>query len=429
MERKIKQLRVVFFVAVMIGAGIIIAQTYKFPSSSYPALGLVTVLNQNQAPTDNLQGTKDSPLQYTTSTNSPKLIQTPVTKGSVQNQINTGFLAWMLKSPERVISSLFNADNETISSLFFQFMAENPQYQELFKQYDQLLSEEIEAQMMKFANETFQYVDLILSEGRVVGEWNTTSTVNNTTYTYVFKDYALEVNGTTQHLLKVSVYTSDGTSIIDPKIMITMAPLYYWVWFLWINYPVLYGYDFGIWIHYTPEETPTFLNNVFIELVVERLQCSYKKVATSCAAICTIVSFLATGCALSGNPAAIPLGIADAVIGATALILTGIGMALDHLAEIVWNDISLVAAFNAKEDSSFGFMLFQRFHYVASYVWWDPRSWTTFHIVYCNGVVLQTCPRTGVNYMDGANVDTYLNFLWWYSGNIGFNKWVWIGNG
>ncbi|MEX2725539.1 MAG: hypothetical protein Q6367_016735, partial [Candidatus Freyarchaeota archaeon] len=312
--------------------------------------------------------------------------------------------------------------------LFFQFLSQNPKYHELFKQYDKLLSEEIGAQMMKFANETSKHINLILSEGEIAGEWNTTSTINDTTYTYVYRDYELEINGTTQHVLKVSVYTSDGTLIIDPKIMIAQAPLYYWLPWPWC-YPVLYGYDFGIWTHYTPEETPIFLNNVFIELLVERVQCSYKKVAVACSAICTICALLSVGCAISGNPLAIPLAIADAVIGVTALIFAGIGATLDYMAETVWNDISLVAALNAKEDPSFGFKLFQRFHYVASYVWWDPLSWTTFHIIYYNGVVLQTCPRTGVNYMDGNSVGVYLNFLWWYSANIGFNKWVWVSNG
>lgn len=92
------------------------------------------------------------------------------------------------------------------------------------------------------------------------------------------------------------------------------------------------------------------------------------------------------------------------------------------------DDISTVAALNAKEDPSYGFQLYQRFHYVVAGPWWDLVSWITFHIIYYNGVVLQTCPRTGVNYItDSTTLAAYVDFMWWYNANVGFGNWVWVG--
>jgi len=406
MGGRIKFVFVAFFAAVMIGAGVVVAQTYRLPSPGYTAVSIAAVLNQNTGPSDNSQATTTPRLtHHETDLDSLNLTRTQVTKEDLQNQINMGFTGWMFKNPQRLLRS-FNADNETFSSLFFQFMAENPRYQELFVQYDRLLSEEIGVQMMKFAQETSKYVNLITAEGKVVREWNKTITINNTTYTYVYRDYALEINGTTQHVLKVSVYTSDGTLIIDPKIMITQAPLYYWLPWPWC-YPVLYGYDFGMYVHFTPEETPVYLNNAFIVLMTEPAQSSWSDIGLYISAI----GFIASLIALSPT----------AVLGATGLILSLQGKSKSEMAKQIWNDISTVAALNAREDPSYGFQLFQRFHYVASYCWYDPLSWTTFHIIYYNGVVLQTCPRTGVNYItDSTVLSAYVNFMWWYSANVGF---------
>ena len=117
------------------------------------------------------------------------------------------------------------------------------------------------------------------------------------------------------------------------------------------------------------------------------------------------------------------------VIAATGLIIAGLGLSATDLANKIWNDISGVAALNAQEDPSYGFQLFQRFHWVAGYCWYDPLTWTTFHTIYYNGIVLQICPRgTGVCYMYGDTVGVYVDFLTWYNNNLGFFHWVWASN-
>ena len=427
MKGKVKSVLVVFFAATIltIGTGIVMAQTYKIPVSSYLALDLTVVLNQNRVPADNPQGTTDSKLltpQNTIDsdlllnlTQALNLTQTKTTKESVQNQINKGFQTWMSKSLQRLLSS-FNADNETIRSLFFQFLSENPKYRELFKQYDQLLSDEVGVITLKIANETYGNINLIMSKGEVVRQWNVTNTVNENTYTYVYSDYALDINGTTQHFLKVSVYTSDGTLIIDPNLMIFATPLYYWVWwFGW--YPILYGYDFGCWVHYTPEETPLYLNNAFIVLVSQAGSSTWADIGLVISAVGLIASLLTL------NPAGI-------VASATGLIVSIAGKLQSEYCAWAWNIISSAAAINAMGDPNYGFQLFQRFHYVVSGPFWDPLSWTSFHIILYNGAVQQVCPYVGVSYItDSATLSVYVSFMWWYNANVGFYRWVWVGYG
>ncbi len=191
------------------------------------------------------------------------------------------------------------------------------------------------------------------------------------------------------------------------------APLYYWLPWPWC-YPVLYGYDYGMYVHFTPEETPTYLETAFVTLLSAVI--TWQNIAT-------LISFPCIVASIFRNP------VTSLVLAATSLIIAGLGLSATDLANKIWNDISGVAALNAQEDPSYGFQLFQRFHWVASYCWYDPLTWTTFHIIYYNGVVLQTCPRTGVSYMDGTSTGAYLDFLWWYSSNIGFNHWIWVSMG
>lgn len=415
MKRKVKSVLVLFFAAtiITIGTGIIMAQNFKIPVSSYLALDLTVLLNQKPVPADNPQGTTSQLLTTQNTIDSDLLLnltKTKTTKESVQSQINKGFKTWMLKSLQRLLSSL-NADNETKRSLFFQFLSENPKYRELFKQYDRLLSEEIQASMLKQAKETFQYTDLLLNKGEVVKEWNTTNTIDNTTYTYMFKDYALDINGTTQHILKVSVYANDGTLIVDPYINIVVAPLIYFV-FGWV---IVYGWEFGAYQHYTAgAETVAFL----------AAACKTLEDADDFGDIGTVISAFVTIAGLVGGPTN-PFG---AVVFVTGMILLGIQCAIKDLANKVWATINYVNMVNAAGDPGFGFMLYQNFHWVCAPQWWDPMSYTRFCAILYNGVVIPIVPLSSnlVCYMLPDQVSTYVSFLIWYNANVGFYRWVWV---
>jgi hypothetical protein len=124
------------------------------------------------------------------------------------------------------------------------------------------------------------------------------------------------------------------------------------------------------------------------------------------------------------------LNLAGVVISATSLIASIAAKLQSEFCVYAWNAISTAAAINAMGDPSYGFQLFQRFHYVVSGPFWDPLSWTSFHIIYYNGVVQQVCPYVGVSYItDSTTLSVYVSFMWWYGFNVGFYHWVWVGYG
>lgn len=95
---------------------------------------------------------------------------------------------------------------------------------------------------------------LFMEEGELVAEWNRTLTVNETTYTHVYKQYKMDVNGTTQTVAKVWVYSSDGTLITDPSWYFVSYPLVYLYQFLWIWQWIHYGDDYYLYTHWNPYE-------------------------------------------------------------------------------------------------------------------------------------------------------------------------------
>ncbi len=158
-----------------------------------------------------------------------------------------------------------------------------------------------------------------------------------------------------------------------------------------------------------------YLNNAFIVLVQQGAYSEWDDITMVLSAMgltASLVSFNLVG----------------AVISATSFIISAILYPRGGMLESVWVDISTTAAANARGDPSYGFQLFQRFHWVAGYCWYDPMTWTTFHTIYYNGIVLQICPSSGVCYMYGDTVGVYVSFLTWYNSNLGFFRWVWVSN-
>ncbi len=113
---------------------------------------------------------------------------------------------------------------------------------------------------------------------------------------------------------------------------------------------------------------------------------------------------------------------------ATGAILAGIGVAVRDVANKIWERINMVNVFNANDDPSFGFMLYQNFHWVINPQWWDPYDYTRFCAVQSNGVVIALMPLSidNVCYMRENQVNVYVSFLIWYNNEVGFNHWVWV---
>ncbi|MHA1579689.1 MAG: hypothetical protein ACTSUQ_08680 [Candidatus Freyarchaeota archaeon] len=148
-------------------------------------------------------------------------------------------------------------DNETARNMLFAFLSESPAYRDQFRLYDRLLSREIELKIENITrqvHEAFKNINLIMEEGRLIREWNTTVTINGENCTAINRVYELEVNGTVLTFVKVSIYSPDGVEIADPYGMLVANPLGYWTsvwvwtWFpfagFWCPVYVCYGYDY-----------------------------------------------------------------------------------------------------------------------------------------------------------------------------------------
>ena len=233
---KSKILLVLFFAAIMlgIGTGITTVQACKAPEPNYLTIGLsLLIQNQNSAVVNPLDPETIARIENQSLTRQ----EIPEVKEKIQNSLNKGFEIWLTNQPGvkgqigGLSTLLSTADNETAASLFFSFLNETPEYQEQFKLYDQALMCENYLLMQERYPEVDQKLNLtslILSNGEIIREENTTRTENGTTYTIVEREYALEINGTTYTAVKISVYDSEGRPLVDPNVCIYMFPLAYW---------------------------------------------------------------------------------------------------------------------------------------------------------------------------------------------------------
>ncbi len=83
-----------------------------------------------------------------------------------------------------------NPDNETLKRNFFSFLKQNPVYLEQFKQFDQLLSREIELKMENITQqvyESFKDIDVKVQQGKLVYERNGTVTIDGENCTTTVK--------------------------------------------------------------------------------------------------------------------------------------------------------------------------------------------------------------------------------------------------
>lgn len=267
-----------------IGTGITTAQACKVLEPNYLTIGIsLLIQNQNSGVVNPL----DSKAIAKIENGSLTLQEIDEFKNTLQNSINQGFEKWQKQHSEKwqmqysgMSMNRDKPDNETVKSMLFSFLYQNPEYWEQFKLYDKLLSREIEQKMeniTKQAYESFQNINLIIEQGQLVSEWNRTVTINSENCTAINQVYTLEINGTIQTVTKVSIYSPNGTKITDPYIYLIANLLMYWVrtgywmwvWWswlpIWIQYqvPVLYGYDCLFYIRYpnnvgTPSEALVF---------------------------------------------------------------------------------------------------------------------------------------------------------------------------
>ncbi|MGQ9720951.1 MAG: hypothetical protein ACUVXA_06460 [Candidatus Jordarchaeum sp.] len=324
---------------------------------------------------------------------------------------------------------MFNATSETVTPLFFQFLDENPRYKEAFKLYDQVLAQENDYKMQELTKAIIAMdVNYVVQNGELLNQWNTTSEVNGTTYTSMFKEYSLEINGTTLTVVKVTIMSSDGTVIVDPYLYVHKVNLFYlqfviisWIPYWGIYVPCYYGWDIYSYVRFSNDtsvvgvsEAAAFLGSAVSEL--DGLTTTLEVYAAFC---------FVTGLVLLATPAA-PAG---AALGIMSGILTLAGVVASVAGTIILNEYLYSAAYNYARDPTFGICTMDRHHLIYTTNPVELWSWSTFHVVYCDGGVKQISPfPVGVYYYtEWWQALTIVNFFTWISSNFGFEHWVWMG--
>ena len=427
--KKLKIFSVVFFAAIMlgIGTGVVTVQAYKIPEQNHLAIGLsMLIQNKNSAVITPLNSETIARIENGSLT----LQEIEEFKNTLQDSINQGFKKWQMQHLGE-LRYIGEPDNETAKSMLFSFLDQNPKYREQFKLYDQLLSLEIEQKIENITrqvHESFKNIDLIMEQGQLIREWNTTTTINGENCTAINRVYELEINGTTLTFIKVSIYSPDGAEIADPYGMLIANPLGYWtaVW-VWIYWPwsgfwcpvyVCYGYDYLCYTRF-PGEPSTEASLYYIAV----LGVLYQEHESSQKLFGELAS-LAVNLAGAG-----PYGQTIAAILFT-IAFTG-GFLTEAWYNNAWQSFTAMWMYNYAKDPSFGFEIMQRLHLLQPQAWpvWDPVSFTTLHYVNVDGATVQVCPPSGTVLIinDAVHVYYFNMACATFAANYGTNNWVWVG--
>ncbi|MGQ9722527.1 MAG: hypothetical protein ACUVXA_14535 [Candidatus Jordarchaeum sp.] len=236
---KILAASVLIVLTISLGTGYLTLGPSAFANNAYTSLGLIQALNLKQQ-------TKTSELDLSTSINfstnldieALTLDQIKSAKQTIEDAVNNAFMKWQMQKIRSGELKPFTSppDNESVRVLFFQFLSEKPDCAVRFAQYDQMLSRENQLRMPERTLElekSIQNVNLIAEKGEILREWNTTQTINGSEYFIMNREYAMEINGTIQKVVKVMIYSYDGKEIVDPYMNI-QRELLLWPCLVWV---------------------------------------------------------------------------------------------------------------------------------------------------------------------------------------------------
>lgn len=414
--KKLKVFSMILFAAIMLvmGTGIIIAQAYKAPEQNYLFLG-TSLLTQNQ------NSAVANPLDQETIARIEKQSLTsqeiPEVKEKLQNSLNKGFENWVTSQPSvkgqigGLSTLLSKADNETMAALFFSFLGENQEYQELFKLYDQVLMCEnylLMQEMYPEVDQKLALTSLILSNGTIIREENTTRIENGTTYTIVEREYALEINGTTCTAVKISVYDSEGRVLVDPNVCIYMFPLVYWLQILWWGSLIWYGNDYYVYIHFPILDEAWYLLDVWASATngINNIRLPFQ--------IANLVSFAIPG----------PVGLA---IGAAAMAFD---LLVAYIGGTIRAEIMNICLATVLYNGVWGFRTLERLHYIWGWCPWDIWTSITYFVVNKDGAIVQLWPYSGwavLNTLIGGQATNMAVLYTAFVSTYGNGQWVYMG--
>nr|MDO8079634.1 hypothetical protein [Candidatus Freyarchaeota archaeon] len=371
--------------------------------------------------------------------------QIKAAKQSIENVTSRAFMKWQL---EKMLSGELKPfvtppSNESVREMFFQFLSERPDCAERFAQYDKMLSRENQLQtneqVLEFER-SFQNVNLVVEKGEILREWNTTQTINGLEYFVVNREYAMNVNGTIQKVVKVYVYSYDGKEIIDPYMGIQWVPLlwpcmvwvFWWPFYVgWWGTVILYGYDFYLYTAFTVDEQGAYAYWVYDNTLGQVTPDWY----TAAVGINDLIgaAIYAASQGAAGITAAV-LAAAGAACVALAVALAVAWPIFYVFVDYYWNNFVSTEAYNFAINPYFGFREVTYFH--------DPISPPTGAYPSCYDLLPYITPF----YIRADNswwykllwpysvmVDKYTplwyalnNFVTVWGGTFGFNTWVWL---
>ncbi|MHA1364228.1 MAG: hypothetical protein ACTSP1_17135 [Candidatus Freyarchaeota archaeon] len=345
--------------------------------------------------------------------------------------LSLDFNQWQMKNLTRSLTTMNHPSNETVAQLFFSFLRENPKQAKLFAEYDRLLSQKnrlLEQERQLEIEAEFQNINLIVEQGEIVREWRTVKTVNGTEVTSVYREYAMEINGTTQSVLKITVYSSNGTVISDPYIRISRTPLICWIWsWQWWGFalvPIWYGYDVFAYTHFTYLE-----ENIWSEYVITGPG-TVSLIATAVSAIASLAwGFL-------DIPVPEPFHkIASVII---IIITAAVGAEIGRVHNDIVNKILLAKQQNVSVDPVWGFRFYEYVHYPVSpptgAPWYYPPvpdvqptiAW--YYVTATGGIIGVTPPYYDLPLPIDPPIAYDLQYLFSTIANeYGWDTWIWIG--
>ncbi|GEM_PF-3572138 len=358
-------------------------------------------------------------------------IQTPwndmrmgtVTKQDLETKINSAFIEWLAERGK--INELFGAvigiqhkkdspSTKSLYALFNQFLYENPKQVEYLKQYDSLLAREhVMTTMVDIPD-----FDLVIGQGRLVGEWNQSLTINGTQFTVICKQYQLEVNGTLQEVIKASYYNEEGILIMDPDVYKSILPL--WIWIGWwpFGYPLYYGEDVQLVIRYRNSFMVPGTDKPVLEALNFKERCVLN---IGIGAGTTVTGFIALILATVGISA-------PAIAAVGALVGPAVGYA-------VWE---ISRAYDRASVNDWGIRTHTFVHYI--YPWTILgylTSWVTQYLVWFDYSIHEWLPNSyvtgiiftgiGVNALILSGIQAMILAEGIKNSWIPWNTWVWAG--
>lgn len=303
-----------------------------------------------------------------------------LTASDYQKILENGFVTW---SKSKGINLNKQMSTEVVQDLFMQFLNDKPDYKDVLQKWDEL--QNIQTVDTRTTLPDMVPFEEIVQYGQIVAEWNAVQTIEGTGYLLVMREYVLNDYG----IVKVTVYTSDGTVVTDPYVYVVIVPIKIWV--LW--WEVQVGED-G-WLY----EFFVSTNNEALRFKTDMIN---QMIATG-----FITGVIVGMVAAAGFP---PIALVGIYMGAW------ISYAINEInaAYSSWGNQFYIIFYNHYMYTLVGcsFALYTVWNdYSTHYIWPDPLTGASYIL----------------NPLSAINAQIQSSALHSIGDRYGYNRWVWVG--